>query len=411
MAKTLFSMSFAGIGSIRRFGDSYLHGLPPSVQNGPAACLYGGDALGPAGGEYYGALCAPGGPGPVDGVAAAMTPRTPARGGGGPGRGVFDRTMLGTTVLRNRVFRAAVGDDAEDGEPGPESLRLYGALADGGAGAILTGFTLVDDLEKGFMPIFSLAEDRTLDAHKELAGLIRSKGAAAIAQLVHIGSYQSTAFHKAVTPRLPFLTLLSPSGLHDPVCGASPRMITRSEIHRVQDRHAEAALRAKKAGYSGVEIHAAHGFLLSQFMQPGINRREDEYGGSADNRARMALQTYRAVRSAVGSGFPVLMKVNVRDGFAGGCDLKEVVGLCRTLAREGLDAVEISGDWRDFPQDAGPFFAKEAGEIASQVAAKVILTGGLRTLAQMRRVLDETHVEYLGVARPLMKDPGFVNRL
>ncbi|MDR1079894.1 MAG: NADH:flavin oxidoreductase [Deltaproteobacteria bacterium] len=314
-------------------------------------------------------------------------------------------------MLRNRIFRAAVGDTVEDGLPGDASMRLYGALADGGAGTILTGFTLVDDLEKGFMPILSLADDRVLDAHKALVELVHSKGAAVVAQLVLIGSYQSTEFHKAVTPRLPFLTLLSPSGLHDPICGASPRMISGPEIRRVHDRHAEAALRAKKAGYDGVEIHAAHGFLLSQFMQPALNRREDEYGGCPENRSRMALYTYRAVRQAVGEGFPVIMKVNVRDGFPGGCDFGEILGLCRTLAREGLDAVETSGNWRDLPQNSGPFFLGEAAEIAAQVSARVILTGGLRTLDDMLRVLSETHVEYLGMARPLMKDPAFVNKL
>jgi 2,4-dienoyl-CoA reductase-like NADH-dependent reductase (Old Yellow Enzyme family) len=326
-------------------------------------------------------------------------------------RGIFDRTLLGGTELPNRIFRAAVGDRTEDGAPGPASLDLYGALADGGAGSIVTGFTIVDELEKGFMPIFSLAEDRLIGAHRALTDLVHSKGARIFAQLVQIGSYQSEEFHKAVTPRLPFLTLMSPSGLHDPVSGAAPREITPSEIRRVQSKHAEAAARAVKAGYDGVEIHAAHGFLLSQFMQPGLNRREDDYGGSPAGRARMALETYRAVRSAVGACYPVLMKVNVMDGFEGGCVFGEVLELCRSLSREGLDAVETSGCWRKIPEGSGPFFLKEAGEMAARITAKVILTGGLRTREDMRAALDSARVEYLGVARPLMRDPDFVDRI
>jgi 2,4-dienoyl-CoA reductase-like NADH-dependent reductase (Old Yellow Enzyme family) len=409
MAKTLFTMSFAGTGGAGGRGGPYPDCPREAFPDGGPTYLYGVKACPAKPESYYGALGA-GGASPGDGGAAA--PGRAGKGGGpGTGRKVFDRTPLGGSLLRNRIFRAAVGDDAEEGMPGEASLELYGKLADGGAGAILTGFTIVDDLEKGFMPIFSLADDRTLDAHMRLVDLVHSKGAAIFAQLVQIGSYQSAEFHKAVTPRLPFLTLLSPSGLHDPVCGAAPRMITGSEIRRVHDRHAEAALRARKAGYDGVEIHAAHGFLLSQFMQPALNRRGDEYGGSPENRGRMALMTYRAVRQAVGPGFPVLMKLNVRDGFPGGCDFAEVLELCRALAREGLDAVETSGNWRDVPQGSGPFFLREAAEIASQISARVILTGGLRNLGHMRKVLSETHAEYLGMARPLMKDPAFVNKL
>ncbi|MDR1036359.1 MAG: NADH:flavin oxidoreductase [Deltaproteobacteria bacterium] len=397
MAKTLFSMSYSGTGADGARGGP----CPDCLGDGPVG--YRGT---PA---YYGAL-GTGGLAPAR--AGADASGTKARdGAAGGARGPFDRTVLGSVTLRNRIFRAAVGDTAEEGCPGPQNLETYGKLADGGAGTILTGFTLVDDLEKGFLPIFSLGDDRVLDAHRRLVDLVHSKGAAIVAQLVQIGSYQSTEFHKAVTPRLPFLTLLSPSGLHDPVCGASPRMISGSEIRRVHDRHAEAAARARKAGYDGVEIHAAHGFLLSQFMQPILNRRDDEYGGSPENRGRMALNTYRAVRQAVGTDFPVIIKVNVTDGFDGGCDFCEVLELCRALAREGLDAVETSGNWRDLPQDSGPFFLREASEIAAQVSARVILTGGLRTLDDMRRVLSETHAEYLGMARPLMKDPAFVNKL
>ncbi|MDR2612378.1 MAG: hypothetical protein LBG06_05955, partial [Deltaproteobacteria bacterium] len=288
-------------------------------------------------------------------------------GGAGPsqGRGIFDRTVLGGAELKNRVFRAAVGDRVKDGLPGPQSLALYGALADGGAGAILTGFTVVDDSELGFVDILSLADDRVLDAHRALTAHVHARGARIFAQLVQIGSFQSREFQKAVASRLPSLTLLSPSGLQDPVCGASTRMIDLPEILRVHERHAAAAARAREAGYDGVEIHAAHGFLLSQFMQPATNRRGDGYGGSPGNRGRMALETYRAVRAAVGPGFPVLMKVNVRDGFEGGCVFAEVLGLCRALAGEGLDAVETSGCWQDLPESSGPFFLAEAGELAA----------------------------------------------
>jgi 2,4-dienoyl-CoA reductase-like NADH-dependent reductase (Old Yellow Enzyme family) len=226
-----------------------------------------------------------------------------------------------------------------------------------------------------------------------------------------MGSYQSPDFHKMLSSKLPFVTLLSPSGIHDPLSGAAPRQINPSEILRVQLKHAEAAVRARKAGYDGVEIHAAHGFLLSQFMQRGVNRREDEYGGTPENRARMALMTYRNVRDAVGPAYPVLMKLNVREGFEGGCDFGEVLELCRRLSDEGLDAIETTGNWRDQPEKSGPFFMEEAKAVASAVTAKVILTGGLRTRGEMLKVLRETGAEYLGAARPFMKDPAFARKM
>jgi 2,4-dienoyl-CoA reductase-like NADH-dependent reductase (Old Yellow Enzyme family) len=158
-----------------------------------------------------------------------------------------------------------------------------------------------------------------------------------------------------------------------------------------------------------VEIHAAHWFFLSQFLTPYYNRRTDQYGGSIENRARMLVETYDVIREAVGANFPVWVKINVNDGFDMGVSLEDCLYVGRELSKRGVDAIEVSGDWMERPENAGPFFRNEAEALAAETGVAIILTGGNRDFQNMTEILNNTDIAYFGLARPLMKEPNLIN--
>jgi 2,4-dienoyl-CoA reductase-like NADH-dependent reductase (Old Yellow Enzyme family) len=315
---------------------------------------------------------------------------------------LFDKTQLGRMSLKNRFVRAAIGENTSDGRVNENILNLYRELALGGSGTLITGFTLVDEAEKNF-PMMAFYDDSFHEGHKALTGLAHEHGANIILQLVYVGSYamgETTG-----------MTVLAPSAVENLNTKVLPQEITVKQIKAIQEKFSEAALRAKNAGYDGVEMHAAHGFLLSQFMTPYYNRRTDMYGGSAENRARMSLETYQAIRDSVGTDFPVLIKINVNDGFEGEVAFGDVLYLCDALTKLKIDAIEISGALNAFPQGATSYFKKEAEQIAAENETKIIMTGGNRNFEEMTNILNGTKIEYFGMARPLMQKPDLINRL
>ncbi|MDR1111718.1 MAG: NADH:flavin oxidoreductase [Deltaproteobacteria bacterium] len=317
-------------------------------------------------------------------------------------KSLFEGTILGSMAMGNRFVRAAVGEKTDDGAVNAQMLGLYRELSRGGAGTLITGLTLVSQTERTY-PILALSEDSLLDGHRELTALVHGEGANIISQLVHVGSF---ALHGRRAERL-----LAPSAVTHLKSGQTPKEASEDELGTIRREFAQAALRAKEAGYDGVEIHGAHWFFLSQFMSPHYNRRTDRYGGPVENRARMLLETYGAIREAVGPGFQVWAKINVTDGFEGGVTLDDCLYLGRELSRLGLDAIEISGDWMAHGEDGGPFFKTEATAMAAASRAAIILTGGNRDPRTMSVILNETGIAYFGLARPLIRDPGLINSL
>jgi 2,4-dienoyl-CoA reductase-like NADH-dependent reductase (Old Yellow Enzyme family) len=314
---------------------------------------------------------------------------------------LFDKTQLGQMSLKNRFIRAAIGEKTSDGHVNDHILKLYQELAQGGTGTLITGFTLVDETEKNF-PLMAFYNNSFHEGHKVLTNLVHEHDANIILQLVYVGSY--------VMGETTDMTILAPSAVENLNTKIVPQEITIKQIKKIQVKFSETALRAKNSGYDGVEIHAAHGFLLSQFMTPYYNRRTDLYGGSTQNRARMLLETYRAIRESVGTNFSILIKINVNDGFKNEVAFEDVLYLCNELAKIKIDAIEISGAFNKFPQESTSFFKKEAEQIAAENETKIIMTGGNRDFEEMTKILNNTKIEYFGMARPLIRYPDLINR-
>lgn len=313
---------------------------------------------------------------------------------------LFDKTNIGTMTLKNRFIRAAIGEKTLNGYVNQHILNTYKDLALGGVGTMITGFTLADETEKSYH-MMAFYDDSFAKGHKKLTDLVHALDANIILQLVHVGSN--------VKGDPADVTVLAPSAVKNLNTKIVPKKITLKEIKNIQNKFAEAALRAKNAGYDGVEIHAAHGFFLSQFMTPYYNRRNDLYGGSATKRARMILETYEKIRKSVGNDYPVWIKINVTDGIEDGVSFDDVLYLCKELSNKKIDAIEISGNWQNCKKQSA-YFQNEAEKIAAETETAVILTGGNNNFEEMTEILNTTKINYFGMARALVKDPGLISK-
>lgn len=201
-----------------------------------------------------------------------------------------------------------------------------------------------------------------------------------------------------------------PSVLENLQTHVQPKEMTIEDIVNLQKAFAEATSRAKQAGFDGVQIHAAHGFLLNQFLSPYYNRRKDEYGGTIENRMRMVLETYLAVRKTVGSEYPVLIKINNSDGMEQGMTFEDCKYVCKKLTEAGIDAIEISGAWHQCTAIQNSYFKDDAAEIAAENNVPVILVGGNRDYYSLAEILNQTAIKYFAFSRPFIAEPDLANR-
>lgn len=327
---------------------------------------------------------------------------------------LFDQTELAGMILKNRFFRSATYDGLADerGHLTQELFQVYEKLARGGVGAIVTGFTGVTDLENLIPRQMAIYDDSFIDEYKQLTAMTHQYDTRIILQIACIGSQSS--------PKADGKALWGPSDVQDLATKSMPKEMTALEIRLVQTAFADAALRAKQAGFDGVQLHAAHGYLLSKFLTPYYNRRTDEYGGAIENRARMLLETYHAVREKVGPEYPILVKINCEDFLSEGMTFAESKAVCKKLAEAGISALEISGGSgssgrkagpiRKISPDQEPYFKAQAAEIAREVQTPVILVGGNRDFQMMTETLNQTSIEYLALARPLIFESNLINR-
>ncbi len=328
---------------------------------------------------------------------------------------LFEPAVLGGISLRNRIVRSATWEGMcdEAGAPTGRLIALYEALAEGGVGLILSGYAYVLPEGKQTPGKMGMHDDALVPPLRELTRRVHAKGGTIAAQLVHAGGQ---AFR-----RVSGLPPVGPSAVSLPHYGEPPEPLAVEGIGRIAEAFGRAAARAKEAGFDGVQLHGAHGYLIGQFLSPLTNRREDGYGGSLANRARFAVEVLGAVRNAVGRGFPVWIKLNGEDFLDGGLRLADSIGAARILERAGIDAIEVSGGTPgsgdrpaartriDTPEKEA-YHRTFAKAIREKVNLPVGVVGGLRSLSLLEEIVRTGDADFVSMARPFIREPGLVRR-
>lgn len=328
---------------------------------------------------------------------------------------LFGQAVIGGIVLRNRIVRSATWEGMCDagGAPTERLVSLYETLAEGGVGLILTGYAYVLPEGKQNPGKMGMDDDALVPRLRELTRRVHAKGGKIAAQLVHAGGQAAR--------RVSGLMPVGPSAVSLPHYEESPQPLSVEGVCRVVEAFGRAASRVKAAGFDGVQLHGAHGYLIGQFLSPLTNRRKDGYGGSLGKRARFAVEVLSAVRSAVGKEYPVWIKLNGEDFLDGGSVLEDSIGAARILERAGVDAIEVSGGTpgsgeRSAARTRIDSVGKEAYHrafakaIKEKVQLPVGVVGGLRTPSLLEEILRSGDADFVSMARPFIREPRLVRR-
>lgn len=335
---------------------------------------------------------------------------------------IADQIQIRNTTFKNRIIKGAMSEALANtaGEPNHLHLGLYEAWAKGGLGCAITGNVMVDYRAKNEPGVVVVETERDLAKLKQWADLGKQHGMVQLIQLSHPGRQCPKGLNReTVAPSaVPFSAMLSTTF-------ATPRELKETEILDIIQRFATSAAICEKAGFEGVQLHGAHGYLISEFLSPLTNKRNDEWGGSIENRMRFLLEIYKAVRAATSENFIISVKLNSADFQKGGITEQEVVAVFKAIDAVGIDLIEISGGTYEAPAMAGAksnhrkestiareaYFLDFAEMIRKQVKCKLMVTGGFRTVKGMNDALASGACDFIGLARPLAVETDLANRL
>lgn len=332
---------------------------------------------------------------------------------------LFDSFKSPDFSAKNRFLRSATWLAAADEETGAITRAEVGRHAEvafGGAGTVITGAAYISEEGKALKGQWGLHNDSRIGDVTALAEAVHKAGTKLIVQLCHAGGQRDMEIIKDTET-------LSPSGLEHPGRSFSTKAAAKDDLAKIINDFAAAAARAKAGGADGVEIHAGHGFLITQFLSLAINKRTDEYGGSLENRMRLIREILTAVRSSVGEGFPIWVKISIAEGTEDGYKADDGIKTAETLLADGADGIEVScgaiyAGAQNIPSVIGVSageseapFAKYAALLKKSFPHKVvILTGGLRSLPVMANLICDGACDLLGMSRPFNAEPDLVNR-
>jgi 2,4-dienoyl-CoA reductase-like NADH-dependent reductase (Old Yellow Enzyme family) len=363
---------------------------------------------------------------------------------------LFEKANIGTMEVSNRMIRTASHEGLADnrGRPTDEQFQFYRGFIEGGIGLVITGYAGISQAGKSALYHMNMIDsDELIPYHRKLVDRIHEIGGKIVLQICHCG--RQTWSRETGEP------LVAPSAVR---CGSyreKPREITKAEILNVIDDFAQAGRRAKESGYDGVQIHAAHGYLLSTFLSCHANKRRDRWGGSAENRFRIVGETLRAVRKAVGEDYPVLIKMNTYERAPLGMKPQECIKFAKMIEDTGCcDAIELSCGTNEggfvmargeFPTDAllrymrpycnynsiikfllryiiipvvklmqPPFREgynlETATKIKQSVSLPIITVGGMRSREFLNDAIEKKMTDFVSMARPLILEPDLPNK-
>lgn len=332
---------------------------------------------------------------------------------------LFSPKKIGNVEIPNRIMRSATYANMAnpDGTPSDTSIELYSALAKGGTGLIVTGMASIDQpgrFSKGQLCFF---DDAQIAGHKKMTDVIHEYAGICIApQLNHAGRASMNPKFQAITP----------SPIANPFTKKMSREATLEDINAIVKSFGTAARRAYESGYDLVQLHGGHGFLLSNFLSPHVNKRSDNYGGSIDNRTRIIVEIYNEIRDQVGKDYPVMIKLNIDDFVEGGLTFEDGKSAVKTLIEAGIDAIEPTGGGpdtmmnpkgRSYPMakisspEEENFFLPKVKELKPLMKeTPLIIMGGIRNVEFAEKLLVDGIGDFIALSRPLIYEPGLPNR-
>jgi len=331
---------------------------------------------------------------------------------------LFEPMVIKGMELKNRFVRSATYDGYADhkGRVTADQIRFFEELAAGGVGLIVTGIAYVHNSGQTSPIQNSVATDDCIPGLKKLSGAVHNLGAKIAIQLFHAGR-EGARFLNAGN-----LEAIGPSFVQDDPYFKRPyRAMTGEEISEVISAFGDGARRVREAGFDAVQVHGAHAYLLSQFLSPCLNRRDDQWGGSLENRLRLHREIVKDIRAKVGEDYPLLIKLGVQDGFPGGLEFREGALAARSLAEWGVDAIEVSSGLRGQRYEGTEFrtkisrpereayFREWCKAIKGEVDVPVMMVGGLRTFALMEEVIERGEADFVSLCRPFIREPAIVN--
>lgn len=359
---------------------------------------------------------------------------------------IFEEGSIAGIAFSNRIIRSATHEGMADksGRPLEELTKVYTRLANGGVGAIITGFAAVQPNGRVLPNMLMFDKDEYIEDYQKILEPVKEYGTSVILQLAHGGGQ--------IDPVLTKEEAVAPSKLKYPFNGASARAMREEEIEEVIKNFVKAIVRAKAAGFDGVQLHAAHGFLLSEFLSPCCNKRKDKWGDTTEGRFRIISEIIKGAKRELES-FPILMKFNAYDGDRNGMTIPEAIKIAKLFEEAGGDAIEVSSGgivlgfqssrmnepptkaimnmhhrYRNKSALSKKILSKllplvlkmlepihnynvaAAFEIKEHVKIPVIVTGGIRNLDAMESILEKEQADYISLCRPLIIEPNLVKK-
>jgi 2,4-dienoyl-CoA reductase-like NADH-dependent reductase (Old Yellow Enzyme family) len=328
---------------------------------------------------------------------------------------VFEETEINGMKLKNRLVRSATWEGMcdQDGRPSRRLADCYADLAKGAVGLIISSYTYVRRDGKQFPGQMGIYTDDFAAQMKALTAAVHDQGGKICMQLVHAGG-QTNAKMIGSRP-------VAPSEVAVMQFPETPAELSSEDIAEIIRLFGTGAARAKEYGFDAVQLHAAHGYLINQFLSPLTNLRSDDFGGSPAKRRRFLMEVYRSVREAVGSDFPVLAKLNIADNLQGGLEPDDGVEAARSLDQAGIDAIEVSagtpssGDLSPVRpgianREQEAYNLPLASRIKSRVGCPVMVVGGIRSLEVVEDIIDRGDSDYIAMSRPFIREPALALR-
>jgi 2,4-dienoyl-CoA reductase-like NADH-dependent reductase (Old Yellow Enzyme family) len=329
---------------------------------------------------------------------------------------LFKSSTIGNITLINRFIGSAtwLGKANHDGSGSPNLISSMLPIARGEAGLMISEMAYVSRNAQCAPFQMGVYNDSLLPGLRRMAEFVHKAGAPVVMQLVHGGLFSIPLMFTGQEP-------LGPSVMQTPD-GPLGREMTREEILETIGAFKDAAVRAQNAGFDGVQVHAAHGWLLSQFLSPYFNKRNDEYGGNIANRARIVLEIVKIIREAVGKQFPILVKINSDDFLDGGFNTVEMLQVSAMLEKSGINAIELSGgtigalltgniDGSFSPTGKEEVYYREAAKrFKEKIKIPLILVGGIRSFEAAEELVNSGITDYISMCRPLIREPDLIER-